>query len=469
MSENRERAALIRFWFSTSYLFEHLFQEMNPNRYDIEASAKRYATLCEEALRRAYPNTNEIEVHFSITGAALPSSKETLVYIWEDGKEIEEPNEGKFVEELCERIHTQFDWPVMKPLIPVVELKRVLHPSVIRWACTHGFVEGAGKPSGHWEILSNSLSKIKGDVEKQLLICSLEDMKDISIAELMTQGEILVITGKGFGIYPFTPNASYIQLARRGPEVHIGVEHFVDVEKWSDPQWSYSSYAESLITQARRKGVLSETQTNERNGLQITDGVSFHFKEPMKANITLFELVNRILQSLSEIVTSAELSLAGGPVWEEIYEKAGQESRFRDKILEPLLKNMNYLFVHNTHGDDEFGRDFILAEMTQFQVPIYYGVQAKVRNISGGANAEIDKILAQIDKAFAMPYTKLPGKSNSEIYIAAMIIATSGNFTKNAVETIRYRTPHHLNGSLYFWDKPKIQSLISHYWGRNIE
>ena len=65
-----------------------------------------------------------------------------------------------------------------------------------------------------------------------------------------------------------------------------------------------------------------------------------------------------------------------------------------------------------------------------------------------------------------MPYVGEPEKSKSEVYIGLMIIAISGKYKKQAVEQIRVNMPKHLVGSVFFWDKPEILSLISHYWGK---
>jgi hypothetical protein len=150
-------------------------------------------------------------------------------------------------------------------------------------------------------------------------------------------------------------------------------------------------------------------------------------------------------------------------IWDEVYEEKGQEIPFQREILEPLIRNMGYELVLPTHGNrGEHGRDFVFYEKTKFGNPIYYALQAKAGSVSGGANRDIDELLIQIDRALLMPLKTLSEKS--EVYISIVIIAISGEFTKDAEEVIRKKIPKYITeGAIYFWDKHKIKSLISQY------
>jgi len=163
-----------------------------------------------------------------------------------------------------------------------------------------------------------------------------------------------------------------------------------------------------------------------------------------------------------------EISLAGGPVWNEVYEK--DETRFRTEILDPLLQKMNFRSVDNTHGINEHGRDFVMVYQAGFHEVLYIGLQAKAGDIVGGSGSRITELANQIDEAFVHRYPiAVPGGPSSRVYISCMIVAISGEFTGVAVESIQERVAMQkcIRGNVFFWDKRKIQSLISHYWGRS--
>lgn len=275
----------------------------------------------------------------------------------------------------------------------------------------------------------------------------------------------MIASREGFGTDLFKPDTSLFLIRRMGHQAEIEVEHFVDGVGWSDSPWRYPTYVEALAAQAKRKGIDCKTQLAERNGKQEIDGISFRLLKDVTPELTLQNFVEDILLSLSEVISDAELSLNGGPVWDDkndaIYQK--NERRFREEILHPLLRKMGYTFVYHTHGTDEAGRDFVFAETTKFQRTIYYALQAKKGDISGGSNSEIDGILGQINDAFDMSFRKIP--EIPEIYIAVVIVATSGKFKNEALKKIHDKLKKYGPvGSVYFWNKEDIKALISQYW-----
>lgn len=246
--------------------------------------------------------------------------------------------------------------------------------------------------------------------------------------------------------------------------MELEIEHFIDTTGWSGWKWSYLDWTGALKEQAERKGIGCEIQIVDRNDKPEADGISFYMSINVMQELTIQTVIQEGLRKLSNIVDHADLSLNGGPVWDDEADKIYQkdEKRFCEDVLDKLLVQMRYKVVRYIHGGDEYGRDFIFEEDTSFLRPRYYGLQAKAGDISGKARSKIDMILSQIEDAFAMPYKKEPGRP--DIYIDTMIIAISGEFTSNAIEKIREKTPKHLIGSLFFWDKKIIRTLISYYW-----
>lgn len=480
MAQNKEMVRFVRYPFSAADLFANW---SDLTQYDTDGSAKKYARLCGEALKHTYPNAVIEIIDTDAADRGQPGSAETYVEIWTNFEEAPDIEETEVVEDICQRVFERVnDWLVSRNLISISRAKdfSIIPPSAIRWACANDLLEGVSKATGYWNVPLNELLRIgeiiefidsneslkSSQTQKLVMACHLEDVKAIHVIVIPEQIKFLVASREGFGNSFFKPDNSLFLIHRIDRQAQVEVEHFIDVVRWSDPRWTYHSYAEALFKQAKRKGIKCSYQRTERNGNQEIDGISFQLSKELTQDLTLHILVDEVSSMLSNVVNDAKLSLTGGPIWDDvndvIYQK--DERRFCEEVLAVLLKEMGFLLVRDVHGTDEYGRDFIFAEKMPFLELRYYGLQAKAGDISGRAKSQIDTILSQIEDAFTMPYTKEPEKSKSEIYINTMIVAISGEFKRNAVEKIRAKIPPHLVGSVYFWDKTKIRSLIYEYW-----
>lgn len=479
MSEDKERVSFVQY-FSSAELID---SAIGPSHKSEESVAK-FLRFCEEELRRTYPNA-EIKVAYS-------ESMQTLVHTWNGFEESEDIEEAMWVDQICERIYKKFDWLVYEELISVARSSIYVnsHPAVVRWACANSLINGSRKPDGLWSIPLEALRKVKDTIElvasenfiweagqkKQMVACYFETVKDLFLIELPEEVEVLIITQSDFGNSLFKPNTSYVLLSKNNDQIHISVEHFVDVVAWSqsDLRWSYSAYAKALIAQATRLGIEGSWKINEQNGSDVIDGVSFHFVENLNQDTTLQILLGKVLPKLSNLIDAAKLSLKGGLIWDDVNDAIYQkdELRFSKELLEPLLHYMGFDLVRNTHGNrGEHGRDFVCAYQTPFNQPIYFGLQVKRGSISGNAKSQIASTLKQIEDAFLVAYTKEPGSSETKIYISCMILAISGEFKDDAQSKIYARVPKHEFpvGSLFLWDKPIIKSFISKLFPPNTE
>ena len=91
----------------------------------------------------------------------------------------------------------------------------------------------------------------------------------------------------------------------------------------------------------------------------------------------------------------------------------------------------------------------------------------KFGNVAGGANAEIDDLLGQIQDAFTMPLYDLYTKQKQRISRLAIII--SGRFTDNAIEKICEKIESHaVRNNVIFVDGDKLQTLAERFSGRGI-
>jgi len=164
-------------------------------------------------------------------------------------------------------------------------------------------------------------------------------------------------------------------------------------------------------------------------------------------------------ERLNGLIKQAERILSG-VIWRPEYET--NEGLYCTELLYPLLRKMGFVDVRYTHGRKEYGKDFTFSEPNKFGNLNHYGLQAKAGNIRGNVNSDIDEIIGQLSDAFSMSYFEV--SANEGRQISTFIVAISGNFTDNAKDKIRVKTPPHFRGAVYFIDKDKTLELIEKYW-----
>jgi len=283
-----------------------------------------------------------------------------------------------------------------------------------------------------------------------------DQVLDTHVLEFPAETEALIVTLSDLGMSLLKEGGSGVVISKQPTHASVVFEHFGSGTSWAEGR-SYDVYAKALLDQAKGRGVKSECE-----GEGLIESVRFHFTYDSCQTSTLREIIGWTVDTLSEIVQDAELSLSGGPKWQDTYER--DELLFCKEVLSPLLRRMGFLFVRYTHGRKEYGKDFTFSEETKFGELRHYGLQAKAGNVRGGVRSEVDPILKQIKKAFRMPYHE-PGETNPR-YISTFIVAISGCFTENAEEEIREEMRQRWRiGSVFFWDKERILSLIAQYWG----
>jgi len=146
--------------------------------------------------------------------------------------------------------------------------------------------------------------------------------------------------------------------------------------------------------------------------------------------------------------------------WKEEYHT--KEPKFTKEVMIPLLKKMKYKNVRYNHGVDEHGKDVIFSEINKFGEEIFYAVQIKAGDISGGSNSDINTLVNQAKRAFTMPF-KLLGEKH-ERHLSFFIIAISGHFTRIAKDVIVQQIERPYKQNVFFWDKDSIEDLIDSYW-----
>ncbi len=132
------------------------------------------------------------------------------------------------------------------------------------------------------------------------------------------------------------------------------------------------------------------------------------------------------------------------------------EKEFVIKRVIPLLKTLGFKHVRYTHGSDEYGRDIIFYDFDRFGIERLFCAQAKVGDISGDAKSIINKITAQIDDAFKMPY--YDSFRNEDKNVSGIYIIIYGKYKRNAKEKIREKTK---GLPIYFLDITDFENIDS--------
>lgn len=142
--------------------------------------------------------------------------------------------------------------------------------------------------------------------------------------------------------------------------------------------------------------------------------------------------------------------------------KAASEKEFTLRTVLPILRKLGFQNVKYNHGKTEFGRDVTFSRVTEFQDVEFWAAQAKYGDVAGGANAEIDYLLAQIDDAFRIPFYNLYTKQRQRI--AKLVIIISGKFTENAIEKICEKIESSaVRNNIVFVDGEKLATLAERF------
>lgn len=490
-----EKITSVRYGFTATELLAGLDAY---NRYDAEACAQKYASLCQDLLEQEYPGA-EVEVLFDTDAdGVLASSMETRVLkqVYREAEpdaqfedesdfyEVSDPHEVEIVEHLCSKVYQEYKWVVRRPWLSIQKAYRRhgIPASFILWACKQGLIEEAEKTAGHWEFPLDAL----GEIEKNSVFANCREILGIGIAEdgaytfecfpkdtlhicstdFPLRIRIFLVVASILGIPLFDNDNSSVLMSKRASRINLVFEHFRGEIPWISVPWSYDTYAKALVAQAGRyECIESEWQESKHSGKTFVESMQFKFACPSSPQYTLRKLIDQAVGILGDIIQNTKIHLSGGPVWQDRYEE--EEIPFCEEVLKPLLENMGFKDVRYTHGQREHGRDFTFCEPTKFGEIRYYGLQAKAGNVSGGVKSQINEIFKQIEMGFEMPYYEVG--DGSPKYVSDFIVAISGHFTKQAKDEIRAKMRRfRVNiGSVYFWDKEKIRSLIAQCWAND--
>lgn len=223
------------------------------------------------------------------------------------------------------------------------------------------------------------------------------------------------------------------------------------LDKVRDDKWGLNDFLEELKKQ------LKYFKDIKINYYELGEDAFIWLEEPLYPSYSLEKNITVFAKNINELLESVKIGLGKNLLGERHFTS---EKLFCEEILTPLFRHMGFESVIFNHGSKEFGKDYILTEMTKINTFRYYGVQVKAGNIDGGVNSQIDNIIFQIRDAFEMPFVF----KNENKYISELYIIISGRFTSNAKEKIRYKSSKGIFGAVHFLDKEDIENLIVKYW-----
>lgn len=285
--------------------------------------------------------------------------------------------------------------------------------------------------------------------EDGLVDVEVEDLKGFNLSSI-PEGFLLHLFD-GYYDWFIQSNAEHVGIAE--------IENHIYRKYW-DHKFGALEYVNAM-----EKAVKIRNNTNkdvEADRIE-DDGahIFFHFCLFLNDDVAIEIAYNRFHEILQEIEGHTERLLEGEEIPNEVLRN---ENEFVVGVLLPLFRSMGFIDVKYNHGKREFGKDVTFSEIDKFGVRQNYGAQVKAGDLSGEAGSEIDKIIAQIDDAFKIPY--IDTTSREKRFISDLIIAISGRFTNNAEDKIIEKV-HQRN--IYFLSKDKIQELLTAHMKKTIK
>jgi hypothetical protein len=288
--------------------------------------------------------------------------------------------------------------------------------------------------------------------EESFVETQVEDLKGFNIGSIPN----------GFWLYPLKGNTIIFegQISSFGKHGGIASMDIHIYRKYWDHKFGALQYVKAMRKAINiRKKSEKDVRFNEIDD----DGAHIFFRYDifLRQDMPIDKALRRFEEIVREIEGHTERILEGEEVSKETL---NDERKFAVELLLPLFRNMSFVDVKYNHGKREFGKDVTFSEIDKFGVRRNYGVQVKAGDLSGEAGAEIDKIIAQIEDAFTMPYVNTTSRERR--YISDIIVAISGRFTDNAKDKIVEKLNRR---NLYFLDIDKIQELLSQYMKKTVK
>lgn len=302
------------------------------------------------------------------------------------------------------------------------------------------------------KVVDNDKELVFMAVDDELIeiICSFDDMKK-QLSEGITENIRYCIDEEQVPSVDFK-SVSLLYIEVRDKHISL-IGSFDLMPRVRDDKWGLNDFVGGIKEQLKYYPSISI------NYYEFGEDAFMWLEKQIASNIDLEESINCFIKEIEEIINNTRIAMSSF-LWKEEYFE--NERIFCEEVLTPLFRHMEFNEVIFNHGTNEFGKDYILSEISKINNLRYYGVQVKAGNIDGGVNSQIDNLIYQIRDAFEMPFNMKNG--DHQCYISELIIVISGKFTSNAKEKIRYKVPKGIYGAVHFLDKEDIENLVMKYW-----
>jgi len=136
------------------------------------------------------------------------------------------------------------------------------------------------------------------------------------------------------------------------------------------------------------------------------------------------------------------------------------ERDFREEILIPILKDLGFDNIQDTHGQHEYGVDILFSNINKFGLMEWNGIVAKIRNINLDEGTKISqnlkKIITQIYQAKSMYHLE---KNYGDVKLTRVFVATNSKINYYARNILSQKDPL-IEGNIFFIDNDTFLSLF---------
>lgn len=141
-----------------------------------------------------------------------------------------------------------------------------------------------------------------------------------------------------------------------------------------------------------------------------------------------------------------------------LHSKYKNEATFRSEFVRPLLTSLGFVGVAELHGQHEFGKDFVFAELTPFGFMKYHAAVVKHEKSIGQSNSKlILDVQSQIRQAFKSSF-RLP-ESAAEHCVSSVYLFNSGSITDGAKNVLRNEFIREFADNIHFFDGERLGQL----------
>lgn len=139
-----------------------------------------------------------------------------------------------------------------------------------------------------------------------------------------------------------------------------------------------------------------------------------------------------------------------------LYPDYSDEAEFRSRFVIPLLARLGFFGIAELHGQREFGKDVVFAELTPFGLLRYSAIQTKhSATITQTQAGEVGALMEQVRQAFFTPF-RLPD-SPRDRYVSSVFVLNSGLITDGARDYFLDAVAReHFGDNVHFIDGPRL-------------